>query len=79
MPFVSAHDLETGAAFVLSGNARCVPATAALLRHEIDHRLDLADVDTSEVMPIASFPAGTVVYVELNGPRWIKLKVLPTR
>jgi len=79
MPFVSAHDLQTGAAFVLPGNARCVPATPSHRIHEIDQAIDHQHVDPGEMMPIASFPPGTVVYAEWQASRWIKLRVLPPR
>ena len=79
MPLVSAHDLKTGAAFVLPGNVRCVEATAAHHTHEVDQTIDRVWVDPSAVRPIASCDTGAIVYVEWKGPRsnrWIKLRVV---
>lgn len=80
MAFVSAHDLETGAAFILPGNARCVPAHLVDRRHSLGQTLDGAHVDPGEVMPIASFAPGTIVYAELQGsPHWRKLRLVAPR
>lgn len=77
MAFVSAHDLETGAAFILPGSARCVPAHLVDRRHSLGQTLDGAHVDPDEVMPIASFPPGTIVYAELQGTRrWQRLRLV---
>lgn len=79
MQLISAHDLRTGAAFVLPGSARCVEATAAHHAHEIDQMIDRARIDPQEVRPLASCRAGAIVYVEWKGPtssRWVKLRVV---
>ncbi len=79
MRLISAHDLKTGAAFVLPGTARCIEATRAHHAHEVDHGLDRAFVDPAAVRPLSSCAAGAIVYVEWKGPksgRWIKLRVV---
>jgi hypothetical protein len=81
MRLISAHDLKTGAAFVLPGSVRCVEAKPSLYAHETDQMIDRMFVDPSEVRPLSTVQAGSIVYVEWTGPRsdrWIKLRVLRT-
>ncbi|MBI2392167.1 MAG: hypothetical protein HYV09_21440 [Deltaproteobacteria bacterium] len=78
MRFVSAHDLKTGAAFVLPDHARCVQAKPALYRHEVDQAIDHAHVDPLEIRPIGTCPAGSIVYAEWRPSQWIKLRVIPS-
>lgn len=81
MGLISAHDLKTGAAFVLPGNARCVEATRAHHPHEVDHTIDHAHLDPAAVRPLSSCRPGSIVYVEWKGPRskrWLKLRLIRT-
>jgi len=78
MQLVSAHDLTTGAGFVLPANVECVAATAAHLSREVDSALPGSAIDRTKVRPLGSYPAGSIVYVQWDGPdsQWLKLRVL---
>lgn len=77
MQLVSAHDLTTGAAFVLPAHARSIAATASHHAHEVGSKLPGHAIDPSKVRPLGSYPAGSIVYVQWNGPgEWLKLRVL---
>ena len=79
MQHVSAHDLTTGAGFVLPAHARCVAATAADHAREEDSALHKNSVDECKVRPLGSCPAGSIVYVECGSPRpshWLKLRIV---
>jgi hypothetical protein len=79
MQTVSAHDLTTGAAFVLPAHVRCVAATASHHASEVDSALHWNAIDPSKVRPLGSCPAGSIVYAEWKGLRssqWLKLRVL---
>ena len=83
MRIVSAHDLRTGAAFVLPATARCVPVTAELHALEDEHGLEGATigstVDPRAVRRLGSLPPGSIVYAETRGRdtvRWTKLRVV---
>lgn len=79
MPFVSAHDLTTGAAFVLPAHVRCVAATASHHTREINSKLHRSAIDETTVRPLGSCRQGTIVYAEWEGPsssHWLKLRVL---
>jgi hypothetical protein len=78
MRLVSAHDLRTGAAFVLPGHARCVPAKAAHRANEVDQMIDRVWIDPSDVRPLSTCDQGEIVYVEWRAKRWIKLRVVMT-
>jgi hypothetical protein len=79
MQLVSAHDLTTGAAFVLPAHVRCVAANAAHHTREVDNQLHRSAIDERMIRPLGSCPTGSIVYAEWNGPRsthWLKLRVL---
>ena len=76
MQLVSAHDLTTGAAFVLPAHVRCVAATARLHAREVDSALPPSAIAEGDVKTLGSCPAGSIVYVQWNGPDWLKLRVV---
>jgi hypothetical protein len=79
MQLVSAHDLKTGAGFVLPAHARCVAATVSHYAQEVDCMLSKHAIDPSEVRSLGSYPPGSIVYVERDGPlssEWVKLRVV---
>lgn len=78
MQLVSAHDMTTGAAFVLPAHVQCVAARASHLPREVDSALPGSAVDAEDVRPLGSYPVGSIVYVQWDGPRsnWLKLRVL---
>lgn len=63
MRLVSAHDLQTGAAFVLPGNVRCVR--------------EKPDSEPTDARPLASCNRGSVVFVEWQGS-WVAMRVVST-
>ncbi len=79
MRIVSAHDLRTGAAFVLPATARCVPTTAELHALEDEDGVDPSRIEPQAVRRLGSLPPGSIVYAETRGRdtvRWTKLRVV---
>jgi hypothetical protein len=78
MQLVSAHDLTTGAAFVLPAHVQCIAATASHFPHEVNSALPTSEIDRTKVRPLGSCPEGSIVYVQWEGPQsnWLKLRVI---
>lgn len=75
MRMVSAHDLRTGAAFVLLGSVSCVPARPEHVRHEVDMTIARERLCDDELKSIGSCAPGSFVYVPWGSDRWVKVRV----